>query len=131
MGRFNRLVQFRQIDVQKWRTSMAKKIWKKISRIMKTSANMQNCRGVSKMQKNAKKLMGTFSKYFLKICDIRRYSKNILKMFPLIFLHFWNPTAILHICWSFHNPRNFSSYFFSHLKAATSVHLFAEIVPTD
>ena len=65
---------------------MAKEIWRKISRIMKTSAKLRNCRASSK---NATKLMWTISKYFLNITDIRRYSKNILKMFPLIFLHFF------------------------------------------
>ena len=93
---------------------------------------------VQKCNKIAKKLMGTFSKYFLKISDIRRYSPIFKKYFenvPIIFfailLHFWTRTAILHICWSFHNPRIFSSYFFSHLKAATFVHLCAQIVPTE
>ena len=48
---------------------------------MLTSANMKNVRASSKKQNNAKLLKGTFSKYFLKICE----NWHILVMFRIYF----------------------------------------------
>ena len=69
---------------------MAKEIWRKISRIMKTSAKLRNCRASSK---NATKLMWTISKYFLNITDIRQFLPIFKKYFQNVpinnFAFFW------------------------------------------
>ena len=119
---------------------VAKKIWRKKGMVMKILPHVQNCGASTKMPKNWKNNFGNIFKIFFKnrrfTAAFRRFSKNISTIFKKyfenvpkiifsIFWHFWNRTAILYICWNFHNHRIFSSYCFNHFTAATSVHLFA------